>query len=68
MLITAAAVLLAWAALERNHRRHRRPTRELAGSTDLRDRDAERTTADLRVAKECPTHGARPGPGGPSRP
>ncbi|MGW8846386.1 hypothetical protein ACWGNE_01270 [Streptomyces xiamenensis] len=61
MLITAAAVLLAWAALERNHRRHRRPTREPAGSTDLRDRDAERTAADLRVARACPAHGARPG-------
>ncbi|MFF2373923.1 hypothetical protein ACFVUW_06015 [Streptomyces xiamenensis] len=65
MLITAAAVLLLWAALERNHRRHRRPTREPAGSTDHHDRDAERTAADLRAAGERPRHGARAGRGGP---
>lgn len=68
MLITAAAVLLVWAALERNHRRHRRPTREPAGSTDLRDRDAERTAADLRAAGECPVRGARGGREGSARP
>jgi hypothetical protein len=51
ILFLALVALLAY-ALERNHRRGEPGTLwpPLNGSTDIQDRDTERTRADLRAA------------------
>jgi hypothetical protein len=48
---TVLPILLIW-GLERNHRRQPYPRPPLAGSTDVRDRDAERIHTELRCAAD----------------